>query len=144
MLKKKLLEDLKEPAEETTEEPPFVIEGLEIVQEQHEDSDPIESQEPLQQPNQEESLEPQEPQEQPKPFSIEKVKDVDMVEKISSLLAILEKYHPKALLLIDSWCALFPRKASTCDMWQPYCLLLRLETKSCPSVKEKWMHNSSH
>ena len=84
------------PAEETTEEPPFVIEGLEIVQEQHEDSDPIESQEPLQQPNQEESLEPQEPQEQPKPFSIEKVKDVDMVNKDpETLLEELGPYDPR-------------------------------------------------
>ena len=86
----------EEPAEETTEEPPFVIEGLEIVQEQHEDSDPIESQEPLQQPNQEESLEPQEPQEQPKPFSIEKVKDVDMVNKDpETLLEELGPYDPR-------------------------------------------------
>ena len=89
-------ETAKEPAEETTEEPPFVIEGLEIVQEQHEDSDPIESQEPLQQPNQEESLEPQEPQEQPKPFSIEKVKDVDMVNKDpETLLEELGPYDPR-------------------------------------------------
>ena len=86
-------EPAKEPAEETTEEPPFVIEGLEIVQEQHEDSDPIESQEPLQQPNQEESLEPQE---QPKPFSIEKVKDVDMVNKDpETLLEELGPYDPR-------------------------------------------------
>ena len=89
-------ETAEEPAEETTEEPPFVIEGLEIVQEQHEDSDPIESQEPLQQPNQEESLEPQEPQEQPKPFSIEKVKDVDMVNKDpETLLEELGPYDPR-------------------------------------------------
>ena len=89
-------ETAEEPAEETTEEPPFVIEGLEIVQEQHEDSDPIESQEPLQQPNQEESLEPQEPQEQPKPFSIEKVKDVDMVNKdTETLLEELGPYDPR-------------------------------------------------
>ena len=89
-------ETAKEPAEETTEEPPFVIEGLEIVQEQHEDSDPIESQEPLQQPNQEESLEPEEPQEQPKPFSIEKVKDVDMVNKDpETLLEELGPYDPR-------------------------------------------------
>ena len=89
-------EAAEEPAEETTEEPPFVIEGLEIVQEQHEDSDPIESQEPLQQPNQEESLEPQEPQEQPKPFSIEKVKDVDMVNKDpETLLEELGPYDPR-------------------------------------------------
>ena len=86
-------ETAEEPAEETTEEPPFVIEGLEIVQEQHEDSDPIESQEPLQQPNQEESLEPQE---QPKPFSIEKVKDVDMVNKDpETLLEELGPYDPR-------------------------------------------------
>lgn len=86
-------ETAKEPAEETTEEPPFVIEGLEIVQEQHEDSDPIESQEPLQQPNQEESLEPEE---QPKPFSIEKVKDVDMVNKDpETLLEELGPYDPR-------------------------------------------------
>ena len=89
-------ETAEEPAEETTEEPPFVIEGLEIVQEQHEDSDPIESQEPLQQPNQEESLEPQESQEQPKPFSIEKVKDVDMVNKDpETLLEELGPYDPR-------------------------------------------------
>ncbi len=89
-------ETAEEPAEETTEEPPFVIEGLEIVQEQHEDSDPIESQEPVQQPNQEESLEPQEPQEQPKPFSIEKVKDVDMVNKDpETLLEELGPYDPR-------------------------------------------------
>ena len=89
-------ETAEEPAEETTEEPPFVIEGLEIVQEQHEDADPIESQEPLQQPNQEESLEPQEPQEQPKPFSIEKVKDVDMVNKDpETLLEELGPYDPR-------------------------------------------------
>lgn len=89
-------ETAEEPAEETTEEPPFVIEGLEIVQEQHEDSDPIESQEPLQQPNQEESLEPEEPQEQPKPFSIEKVKDVDMVNKDpETLLEELGPYDPR-------------------------------------------------
>ena len=89
-------ETAEEPAEETTEEPPFVIEGLEIVQEQHEDSDPIESQEPLQQPNQEEPLEPQEPQEQPKPFSIEKVKDVDMVNKDpETLLEELGPYDPR-------------------------------------------------
>ena len=89
-------ETAEEPAEETTEEPPFVIEGLEIVQEQHEDSDPIESQEPLQQPNQEESLESQEPQEQPKPFSIEKVKDVDMVNKDpETLLEELGPYDPR-------------------------------------------------
>ena len=89
-------ETAEEPAEETTEEPPFVIEGLEIVQEQHEDSDPIESQEPLQQPNQEESLEPQEEQEQPKPFSIEKVKDVDMVNKDpETLLEELGPYDPR-------------------------------------------------
>ena len=86
-------ETAEEPAEETTEEPPFVIEGLEIVQEQHEDSDPIESQEPLQQPKQEESLEPQE---QPKPFSIEKVKDVDMVNKDpETLLEELGPYDPR-------------------------------------------------
>ena len=86
-------ETAEEPAEETTEEPPFVIEGLEIVQEQHEDSDPIESQEPLQQPNQEEPLEPQE---QPKPFSIEKVKDVDMVNKDpETLLEELGPYDPR-------------------------------------------------
>lgn len=86
-------ETAEEPAEETTEEPPFVIEGLEIVQEQHEDSDPIESQEPLQQPNQEESLEPQE---QPNPFSIEKVKDVDMVNKDpETLLEELGPYDPR-------------------------------------------------
>ena len=86
-------ETAEEPAQETTEEPPFVIEGLEIVQEQHEDSDPIESQEPLQQPNQEESLEPQE---QPKPFSIEKVKDVDMVNKDpETLLEELGPYDPR-------------------------------------------------
>ena len=86
-------ETAEEPGEETTEEPPFVIEGLEIVQEQHEDSDPIESQEPLQQPNQEESLEPQE---QPKPFSIEKVKDVDMVNKDpETLLEELGPYDPR-------------------------------------------------
>ena len=86
-------ETAEEPAEETTEEPPFVIEGLEIVQEQHEDSDPIESQEPVQQPNQEESLEPQE---QPKPFSIEKVKDVDMVNKDpETLLEELGPYDPR-------------------------------------------------
>ena len=86
-------ETAEEPAEETTEEPPFVIEGLEIVQEQHEDSDPIESQEPLQQPNQEESLEPEE---QPKPFSIEKVKDVDMVNKDpETLLEELGPYDPR-------------------------------------------------
>ncbi len=86
-------ETAKEPAEETTEEPPFVIEGLEIVQEQHEDSDPIESQEPVQQPDQEESLEPQE---QPKPFSIEKVKDVDMVNKDpETLLEELGPYDPR-------------------------------------------------
>ena len=89
-------ETAEEPAEETTEEPPFVIEGLEIVQEQHEDSDPIESQEPVQQPDQEESLEPQEPQEQPKPFSIEKVKDVDMVNKDpETLLEELGPYDPR-------------------------------------------------
>lgn len=89
-------ETTEEPAEETTEEPPFVIEGLEIVQEQHEDSDPIESQEPVQQPDQEESLEPQEPQEQPKPFSIEKVKDVDMVNKDpETLLEELGPYDPR-------------------------------------------------
>ena len=89
-------ETAEEPAEETTEEPPFVIEGLEIVQEQHEDSDPIESQEPVQQPNQEESLEPEEPQEQPKPFSIEKVKDVDMVNKDpETLLEELGPYDPR-------------------------------------------------
>ena len=89
-------ETAEEPAEETTEEPPFVIEGLEIVQEQHEDSDPIESQEPLQQPNQEESFEPEEPQEQPKPFSIEKVKDVDMVNKDpETLLEELGPYDPR-------------------------------------------------
>ncbi|MGN0239234.1 MAG: DNA translocase FtsK 4TM domain-containing protein [Paludibacteraceae bacterium] len=89
-------ETAEEPADETTEEPPFVIEGLEIVQEQHEDSDPIESQEPVQQPNQEESLEPQEPQEQPKPFSIEKVKDVDMVNKDpETLLEELGPYDPR-------------------------------------------------
>ena len=89
-------ETAEEPAEETTEEPPFVIEGLEIVQEQHEDSDPIESQEPVQQPDQEESLEPQEPQEQPKPFSIEKVKDVDMVHKDpETLLEELGPYDPR-------------------------------------------------
>ena len=89
-------ETAKEPAEETTEEPPFVIEGLEIVQEQHEDSDPIESQEPVQQPDQEESLEPEEPQEQPKPFSIEKVKDVDMVNKDpETLLEELGPYDPR-------------------------------------------------
>ena len=89
-------ETAEEPAEETTEEPPFVIEGLEIVQEQHEDSDPIESQEPVQQPDQEESLEPEEPQEQPKPFSIEKVKDVDMVNKDpETLLEELGPYDPR-------------------------------------------------
>ena len=89
-------ETAEEPAEETTEEPPFVIEGLEIVQDQHEDSDPIESQAPLQQPNQEESLEQQEPQEQPKPFSIEKVKDVDMVNKDpETLLEELGPYDPR-------------------------------------------------
>ena len=89
-------ETAEEPAEETTEEPPFVIEGLEIVQEQHEDSDPIESQEPVQQPDQEESLEQEEPQEQPKPFSIEKVKDVDMVNKDpETLLEELGPYDPR-------------------------------------------------
>lgn len=89
-------ETAEEPAEETTEEPPFVIEGLEIVQDQHEDVDSIESQEPLQQPNQEESLESQEPQEQPKPFSIEKVKDVDMVNKDpETLLEELGPYDPR-------------------------------------------------
>ncbi len=89
-------ETAEEPAEETTEEPPFVIEGLEIVQEQHEDSDPIESQEPVQQPDQEESLESQESQEQPKPFSIEKVKDVDMVNKDpETLLEELGPYDPR-------------------------------------------------
>ena len=66
------------------------------MQEQHEDSDPIESQEPVQQPDQEESLEPQEPQEQPKPFSIEKVKDVDMVNKDpETLLEELGPYDPR-------------------------------------------------
>ena len=95
-------ETAEEPAEETTEEPPFVIEGLEIVQEQHEDSEPQEQLEPIEPLNDgeeqvsQEPLKPQESLEPTQPFSIEKVKDVDMVHKDpETLLEELGPYDPR-------------------------------------------------
>lgn len=90
-------EPAEEPAKETTDEPSFVIEGLEIVQEQHEDSDPVEAEgQPISLESEEQPEQHTDAPENDNSFSIEEVKDVDIVHKDpATLLEELGPYDPR-------------------------------------------------